>query len=133
MEECKMKKERLTPWQIEILSNKYREDRGLLANAIVELNRYLKRISYEMAIKQATPTLLGLLQAEFELTYEDELKLYLEFEEVPAETVHFEFLQWWDRLNFALKNAEPSVSETYQLEMEKLIRNLDNAYRHFSD
>lgn len=128
-----MKKERLTPWQIEILSNKYREDRGLLANAIVELNRYLKRISYEMAIKQATPTLLGLLQAEFELTYEDELKLYLEFEEVPAETVHFEFLQWWDRLNFALKNAEPSVSETYQLEMEKLIRNLDNAYRHFSD
>lgn len=64
-----------------------------------------------MALKQATPTLLGVLQAEFELTYEDELKLYLEFEEVPAETIHFEFLQWWYRLNLALKNAESSVSE----------------------
>ena len=113
-----MNKECLTKWQIEILSNKYRE---------------VRRVSYEMALKQATPTLLGLLQAEFELTYEDELKLYLEFEEVPAETIHFEFLQWWDRLNFALKNAEPSVSEDCQLEMEKLIRNLYNAYRNFSD
>ncbi len=128
-----MKKERLTPWQIEILSNKYREDRGLLANAIVELNRYLKRISYEMALKQATPTLLGLLQAEFMLTEDDELKLYLEFEEVPAETVHFEFLQWWDKLNFALKNAEPSVPKACQLETEKVIRNFYNAYTRFSD
>lgn len=128
-----MKKERLTPWQIEILSNKYREDRGLLANAIVELNRYLRRISYEMALKQATPTLLGLLQAEFELTYEDELKLYLEFEEVPAETINCEFLQWWKRLNFAVENAEPSVSEDCQLELVKLIRNFYNAYMHFSD
>ena len=128
-----MNKECLTKWQIEILSNKYREERALLENAITELNRYLRRVSYEMALKQATPTLLGLLQAEFELTYEDELKLYLEFEEVPAETIHFEFLQWWDRLNFALKNAEPSVSEDCQIEMEKLIRNLYNAYRNFSD
>ena len=86
-----MNKECLTKWQIEILSNKYREERALLENAITELNRYLRRVSYEMALKQATPTLLGLLQAEFELTYEDELKLYLEFEEVPAETIHFEF------------------------------------------
>ena len=61
-----MNKECLTKWQIEILSNKYREERALLENAITELNRYLRRVSYEMALKQATPTLLGLLQAEFD-------------------------------------------------------------------
>ncbi len=56
-----MNKECLTKWQIEILSNKYREERALLENAITELNRYLRQVSYEMALKQATPTLLGLL------------------------------------------------------------------------
>lgn len=65
------------------LEKKYQQDRGKLADAIDELNRYLRRLSYEMALKQSSPTLLTLLQAEFELSDEDELKFYKEFKEIP--------------------------------------------------
>ena len=109
------------------LEKKYQQDRGKLADAIDELNRYLRRLSYEMALKQSSPTLLTLLQAEFELSDEDELKFYKEFKEIPEGQVFFEFLTWWDALKFALGHTDPPASKEMQNKLEEYISNCNVA------
>ncbi len=109
------------------LEKKYQQDRGKLADAIDELNRYLRRLSYEMALKQSSPTLLTLLQAEFELSDEDELKFYKEFKEIPEGQVFFEFLTWWDALKFALGHTDPPASKEMQNKLEEYISNFNVA------
>lgn len=109
------------------LEKKYQQDRGKLADAIDELNRYLRRLSYEMALKQSSPTLLTLLQAEFELSDEDELKFYKEFKEIPEGQVFFEFLTWWDALKFALGHTNPPASKEMQNKLEEYISNFNVA------
>lgn len=128
-----MKREYLTTWQMEILSDEYRKKRSLLEKAITNLNRYLRRVSYEMALKQATPTLLSLLQTQLELTYEDELKIYRKCEEVPADVTFNEILKWWDNLSYAIKNAEPAVPEEMKKELENSIISFNNAYTEFGE
>lgn len=113
----------------EAMEKEYREKRKKLEYAIEQLNRGLRKATYELALAGASKSIFKILQAEFRLTCEDDMLLYLEFENKPVEQFDFEFLVWWHNLKVDFKYTD--LEGSLLIEIEQLIENFNERYKSF--
>ena len=114
--------------QTEYMEKGYREQRNKLEEVVDKFNRYLRKATYELALNNGDKELIKALQAQLNLTFEDEMQLYLNFSEEPAEVFAYEFMTWCERLEKELNRSKPKVPENLEVEIEKFILKITQLY-----